>query len=229
MLIRLQALDLRRQQDKEGLEEIPEKLKIAEKPLFEAKGLVEKAQAAIDLVIKEKKDKELALQVVEDKIRKLKSRLTDLKTNKEYHAHLQEIAAVNKEKEDTEDRLLQAMENVDLLKKELAEKTALLNEETARFAKEKEEINATIEQLSKEDEKLEQEWLALSKEAPSDLLESYKKLSILRKGVAVVPLNGYTCTGCHFSLPPQLIAEVRKNEKILTCNYCNRMLYVEAD
>jgi len=228
MLIRLQALDLRRQRDKEGLAQIPEKLKIAEKPLLEAQALVEKAQAELDRVNKEKKDKELALQVAEEKIKKLKSRLTDLKTNKEYTAHLQEIAAANKEKEDTEDRLLLAMENVDLLKKALAEQDKILKDEKARFDKERAEAEATLGQIAKEDEKLEQEWLSLSKEAPSDLLESYRKLCALRKGLAVVHIEGHTCTGCHFSLPPQLIAEVKKREKILTCTYCNRMLYIEV-
>lgn len=225
MLIQLQALDLKRAKEKEALAQTPEKIKTLEMPLLEARAVIEKSQASYEQIDKERKDKELALQLVEDKIRKLKGRLTELKTNKEYHAHLQEIAVADKEKEETEDRLLMAMENSDLLKKELILKQAALEEAEAQFSRDREDMKAETDRLAESEKKLTQEWDALAKRITPEWMESYNKLCSLRKGLAVVPVNGNICTGCHVSLPPQLIAEVKKREKIHSCNYCHRMLY----
>ena len=117
LLVKLQAMDLKRQKDKERLKDFPEKMAIAEKPLLDARSEIETSRKCLETLNKERKEDELALQIIEDKIVKLKLRLTDLKTNKEYHAHLQEIAAARKGKSETEDHLLNVMETIDLLKK----------------------------------------------------------------------------------------------------------------
>ena len=228
MLVQLQEIDLKRQKEKEELERFPEKMELVEKPVREARANVLASQESLECLEKERREKELALKVVEDKIVKLKGRLLELKTNKEYHAHLQEIAAANREKSETEDRLLMAMEESDLLKKELAANKNTLAEQEAQFSEVESELKAHLNQVSKTVSQMEKDWLVLSQKIPKDLLASYKRLFLNRKGLAVVSLNGYTCTGCHFSLPPQLIAEVKKGEKIHACNYCHRILYFQS-
>lgn len=228
MLIQLQEMDLKRQKGKEELERFPEKMELIEKPVRDARANVLKSQEALECLEKERREKELALKIVEDKIIKLKGRLTELKTNKEYHAHLQEITAANREKSENEDRLLMAMEESDLLKKELSANQNALAEKEAQFSEVEAEMKTHLDQVSKTANQMEEEWLALSQKVPKDLLASYKRLFLNRKGLAVVPVNGYTCTGCNFSLPPQLIAEVKKGEKIHACNYCHRILYFQT-
>ncbi len=225
LLIELQTLDRKRQDQKGVLDQLPEKIAAAEVPLIEARAASEATQEELDLLDKERREKELDLKVIEEKIRKLKMRLTDLKTNKEYHAHLQEIASVNKEKENIEDLLLNGMEESDQLKLALSENEATLKEEEKAFLVHQEDLKAQTDTLMDSDKKLEAEWLSVSAALPADLLDTYKRICAKRKGMAVVAVNGKTCTGCNFSLPPQLIAEVKKRKKIHTCNYCNRMLY----
>jgi uncharacterized protein len=225
LLITLQTLDRKRQEQRENLERLPEKIAAAEEPLKEAKEASISTQDELDILSKDRREKELSLKVIEEKIRKLKMRLTDLKTNKEYHAHLQEIASVNKEKENLEDLLLNAMEESDQLNKALSENEVTLKEEEAAFLVHQTSLETEIKALIDAEKKLEAEWEGVAKALPPDLLDTYKRISAKRKGMAVVVVNGKTCTGCNFSLPPQLIAEVKKREKIHTCNYCNRMLY----
>jgi len=225
LLIALQTLDQKRREEKQALDQLPEKIAVAEVPLMEAREAWETTQNELDGLDKERKEKDLDLKVIEEKIRKLKMRLTDLKTNKEYHAHLQEIASVNKEKDNIEDLLLNAMEDGDQLKLTLSENAVTLKKEEADFLVHQKELKAQTEILMGADEKLEKEWLGISKALPADLLDTYKRICAKRRGVAVVLVKGKTCTGCNFSLPPQLIAEVKKREKIHSCTYCDRMLY----
>ncbi len=117
------------------------------------------------------------------------------------------------------------MEDSEQLGLTLSENEAALREEEKAFLIHQEELKAQTEVLLESDKKLEEEWLSVSRALPADLLDTYKRICAKRKGMAVVVVNGKTCTGCNFSLPPQLIAEVKKREKIHTCNYCNRMLY----
>ena len=93
LLIQLQELDLQLNQHKEEQKNLPEKVQIAQKSLDQAKETLSLLKNALDLLNKERKEKEQALQTSEEKITKLKGRLTELKTNKEYQAHLLEIEA----------------------------------------------------------------------------------------------------------------------------------------
>ena len=46
-----------------------------------------------------------------------------------------------------------------------------------------------------------------------------------RKGVAVAEARNGLCTICHVRLRPQVFNEVLKNESIIQCDSCRRILY----
>ena len=46
-----------------------------------------------------------------------------------------------------------------------------------------------------------------------------------RKGVAVAEAKDGICVVCHVRLRPQVFNTVRRNEQILQCDHCNRILY----
>jgi len=227
LLVALQTMDLKRQKDKERLKDFPEKMAIAEKPLNDVRSEIETAQTQLEQLLKDRKEGELDLQTVEEKIVKLKLRLTDLKTNKEYHAHLQEIAAARNTKSETEDKLLSAMEGIDQLQADLVTKKAQLDEDEVAFSGVKKEMQDEMDLIVSEADKVEADWQSTSEKISKNLLGSYQRLFNSGKGLAVVPVSGQTCTGCHFSLPPQLIAEVKRQSKVLTCGYCHRILYAK--
>ena len=53
----------------------------------------------------------------------------------------------------------------------------------------------------------------------------FQRLLNSRKGLAVVGIKNGTCQGCFLALPPQLMQEVRRNDRVLTCSHCQRILY----
>ncbi len=46
---------------------------------------------------------------------------------------------------------------------------------------------------------------------------------------AVVPLDKDSCRGCGVRQPPQRIQDVRKNDLIIQCESCGRILYSAAE
>jgi predicted nucleic acid-binding Zn-ribbon protein len=46
-----------------------------------------------------------------------------------------------------------------------------------------------------------------------------------RKGIAVAEAREGHCTVCHVRLRPQIFNEIRRNEAIIQCESCQRILY----
>ncbi|HET6370228.1 MAG TPA: C4-type zinc ribbon domain-containing protein [Nitrospiria bacterium] len=224
-LIRLQEIDHRRTLFREAQEGLPQKIEAAQKGLKAAQERRDQVRSDLDHLGKERKEKERELQSAEEKQAKMKGRLTELKTNKEYQAHLAEIESAKTETGKIEEDLLILMERGDSLKKNLVAEENRVAEEERRFLAERTNLETQIAELQKQAEGLQGEEADLLKRISPKLLQEYKQLISTRKGLAVVPLQHSTCSGCHFSLPPQLVTEVRKREKTLTCSYCHRILF----
>ncbi len=225
LLIQLQVLDQKLHQVRAEQKRIPEKIDAATKQLDRAKTELEKTRSAFELANKEKKKNELELALCEEKIAKSKRRLTDLKTNKEYQAHLHEIEAAKREQGNIEEQLLLGMEQVDQIKKALRIQETSVMAEEVQFAATREQMDARLRADAESERQIEAAWATQSAGVEPRLLSEYKRL-IVQKGSAVTQIEDNICGGCHYRLPPQLIAEVKMREKMLTCTYCNRFLYV---
>ncbi len=225
LLVRLQELDLQRNQQQEERQKLPERLQAAQQSLDRAKGLLSQEKALLDQLNKEKKGKEEELQIIEEKIVKLKGRVTELKTNKEYQAYLSEIASAKSEQEKAEEALLMVMEKGDGQKKAVASHEAAVFSEEKMLVLERAQVEEASKQLLESVRNLDKGYMDMEGKIEREILEDYKRLASIRRGVAVVSLKGATCGGCHFNLPPQLVAEVKMGVKIQTCSYCHRILY----
>lgn len=225
-LIRLQEIDRKRELYRETRDRLPQQIDLAQGALQRAKQIQQQFQADQERLGKERKEKERDLQVAEEKLSKLKTRLTELKTNKEYQAHLSEMEVAKADISRIEEELLLLMDHADTAKKKESEEAAKVSEEEKRFTAEKVRLEERLSELEREVEGLIEEEAELLKRLDPKLLQEYRQLIKTRKGLAVVALEKTTCSGCHFSLPPQLVTEVKKMEKILTCSYCHRILYL---
>ena len=58
----------------------------------------------------------------------------------------------------------------------------------------------------------------------------YKRISArIRDGVAVAEARNGACTACYMALRPQIMADVRRGDEVITCDNCNRILYYNPD
>jgi len=227
-LIRLQELDTQIDQLSEKRERLPQDIEEAKKPIDKAQAEYEKTKTTYESLSKQKRDKERDLTSQEEKLTKLHTRTTEIKTNKEYQAHLAEIDAAKQEKGNLEEALLILMDQVDQVKKEMDSKQKVVAQEEARFQKERQRMEAEIVAAEETLKQLEQESKTVTAKIEERLLRDYHQLRATRKGLAVVSVKDGTCLGCRLAVPPQLFADVRKNDKILTCSHCHRFLFWSA-
>ena len=123
-LIELQKLDLRIMEINDQRRTIPDRLHAVEAPLREAKQVLHDANAAVETLIKERRAHEKDVEVQEAHTDKMRARLSELKTNKEYQAHLFELQMANKKKSEIEDKVLACMEKIEQLQQTVKEAQA---------------------------------------------------------------------------------------------------------
>ncbi|MBZ0239502.1 MAG: hypothetical protein K8H77_02315, partial [Cutibacterium acnes] len=94
------------------MREIPKRISAAEHGLREAGAVRDRQKQKTEAAEKKKRDRERALEDVHERVRKVKARTGEIKSNKEYQAHLKEIEAAEHERVAVEDEILVLMEVV---------------------------------------------------------------------------------------------------------------------
>ena len=149
-LIELQAIDLRIAEIKHQRRLIPDRLAAARAPLHSATEALKQAGASVEALTKERRTCERDLDAQESHIEKMKARTGEIKTNKEYQAHLFEIEMANKKKGEVEEKILGLMETIEQLQREMAAAQARVREAEAAFEREQRLLNESDAALSKE-------------------------------------------------------------------------------
>jgi len=228
-LIDLQALDLRMAEIKDSQRKLPVLLATAQAPLNEAAKQVADLTALLETATKERRSFEKDLEAHESHTEKMRARLSELKTNKEYQAHLFEIEMANKKKGEIEERILVYMEKIEQHQKGITEGQAKKDEAETLFAGEKARLDAQQAALTAELSDLEQKHKEIAVGVEKGLLARYTKLKASRRDQALAPVRNGICFGCKLQISPQLVAEVKRSNSLLVCPFCSRMLYWEGE
>src|SRR5437899_1663855 len=59
----------------------------------------------------------------------------------------------------------------------------------------------------------------------SDLLPRYERVRKARGGIAVAAARNEVCEICQVRIRPQVFQEIRRNDQIIACDACQRILY----
>ncbi len=184
------------------------------------------AKAALDGATKARKSHETAVQDLEGKRSKYKGQLMDVKTNKEYTAVLHEIEGVEREIRSREDQILEEMEKMEGLAQDVKREEAAFKLIEAEGRKEKAEIDAREAKLREEAARAKGERDTALESVPEAVRARYERIAKLR-GTGVAEAKDGRCETCHVKMRVQVWVEVRKNESVVECDSCSRILYYD--
>lgn len=207
----------------------PAKMEAIDREIAELKDRVLREKEIVEELEKERRRKEKEFEAEKDKVKKYESRLYEVKTNKEYQALLKEIEGAKQSNDKLEEDILVIMEKVEDLKKDLVASSASLGTKEKEADREKERLQKEMGTIDEKIAHLTRERNSLLKAVNSDLQSTYNMLLDKRGGVAVVTVKNDTCLGCSMNIPPQLFIEVTKNQRLILCPSCNRILYFAED
>jgi uncharacterized protein len=225
LLITLQNIDSRILEKRLFIDKVPLRIYEVDEPLKQARLELDRIKQKNDALIKKRREKEKMLEEINEKIKKMKVRVSEIKTNKEYQAHLKEVETSEKEIVAIEDEILAIMEDLDASLRQQKEKGVKVDSEVEKINAFKRELEAEVEKYEKELASLKEERGRAVDVMDPDSYGMYMRLLESGGGVAVTRAKNEICLGCNMNIPPQLFVEIRKNEEIIQCTQCQRILY----
>ncbi len=220
----LQKLDRRIQALEGELSDMPKELDAVKEDQAAVKARVDAAEAQVQAVLKKRRDLEMEVGKCEQNVVKFENDKLKVKTNAEFLAMNNQIDMEKEKRSGFEDLILETFEEEDAAKAQ----AATLKEEMGQIDQRVQERGAQIKTRIAEDEeevaRLRGEREAIAPRLDAPILRRYERMREMKGGVAVAGVAGGTCGGCFFTLPPQMVAEVRKQDKLHECEQCGRYL-----
>lgn len=204
----------------------PQEIKVLEAS-FESKklGLAELEKKSLELQ-KERKEKELELGSNAEAVKKLQGQLYSLKTNKEFQAMQQQIADTKADGSVIEEKILISFEESDKVKSQIEQENLKLKEEERIFSDAKNKIDARVKEIDERLNQLAAQRKQITPDIDPKMLLEYERILNSRDGLAIVTVRGNSCGGCNMLVPAQVINLIKMYEHIITCEMCNRILYI---
>ncbi len=175
------------------------------------------------------RDLEGRLAAAEAKMKDRRMRITRIRNDKELGLAKREVDLLKEEIGALETELVTVMEQVETMTAKLQG----LESELARLSGERDreatDLRETIARLSADIERERAERAELVQTIDGDLRRKYEMIFSRRGGLAVVEVRSGICQGCRMRVPPQLFNQIQRNEQVILCPSCQRMLYWRAE
>jgi hypothetical protein len=224
-LIALQKLDSAADAARRKLADEPEHDKALETRLETARQRVATAKERIadNKQARAAIEKDVALH--QGRLSKYREQAMAVKTNQEYHAIQHEIAHAQGEIKTHEDKMLERMIEADELTAALKKAEGDLAAEQKAVETDRKTMQAQHGEMQASLERITGERTAIVGALNKQVLLTFEQVSKKRNGIAVAEARDGICTICHVRLRPQVFNTVRRNEEIVQCDSCNRILY----
>lgn len=226
-LIELQEVQLSIQKEEDCLKRVPGLIEDLQHQLSDLEQELEQAETKVEELRKQRRSLESEVERIKEKLRHFRSQLMEVKTNKEYQAVLKEIALAEEEIAEAEDRILEQMLAIDEKNEQVSDVRNRLEERQSDLSSQRVDLEDQAAEAKQRLEVLVQDRDELTGQIPPELKALYDRIAAARNGRAMAEVRDGSCQVCNVRLRPQLSAELKTNtQKILTCESCNRILYI---
>lgn len=224
-LMDLQAIDLQ-------MQSLDRQIVLGHGDIEQRKAKIEARKSAIAdyterLAVGEKRKRTLEAEVEDESVRikDRQTKLMNIQTNREYQSLLKEVEDGKNANKQREEELLLILEQGEATRRKIEEESNLCAAEEKLLVEEAEKVALTVSELSKQREEIEKSREGKAKKVNANYLRKYEMLRERRDGLAVTGVTNGVCRGCNMNIPPQLFNDLLRDDKILACPTCNRMMY----
>jgi predicted nucleic acid-binding Zn-ribbon protein len=226
-LLVLQARDVRVAELTDELEETPLQIAAADRELAARIAQFGELKNKTRLIESDRKKIDLEVQAKKGAIARYREQQLKTRKNEEFAALNHEIEHAETEISKLEDSELELMEAYDkglvavsAGEKELAQFEVKAKQKKADLQKRGEAVAADLKATKEKQAEAEQA-------VPEEDLSRYRRILKSKGDVAVVPIHGGSCGGCHMKLTTQTVVKARGTEGLITCENCGRIVFEE--
>lgn len=224
-LIELQRVDLHLREVNHQIDQFPDRFATLDHQLRETHDAQQARRDQLTESLKNRKKFDLEVQGLDEKIRKYKDQLYEVKSNEAYRALQQEIETAEQEKRAWEDKELEAMIAAEQLEQEVKAGEEEVKKVEAEVTRARKELEAEQAEGKAEATELTREQESLRTAIESELLEQYDRIARAHGGVALAEAREEICQVCLVRIRPQVFTELKRNDQIILCDSCHRILF----
>jgi hypothetical protein len=224
-LIRLQQVETENARAQSALGALPGELAALDARLADREQALAAAHAGLDENQLTRRAIEKDLAAAQSRLSKYRDQLMAVKTNKEYQAMQHEITTAEREVRALEDRILDGMESAEAINAEVKAAEAGLEAERVAVDEEKRTLQGQATVLEAQLATAQAGRQALVKQIGAEALALFEHVARRRAGVVVAEARDGHCTECQMRLRPQHFNEIRRNDSLMQCESCLRILY----
>jgi uncharacterized protein len=227
-LLILQDRDQKRLLLESQLKSVPREVAAVEQKISAEKSAIESARSELKELELKKKNLENDIRSAEEKSGRYKTQQMQVRKNDEYKALGHEIEATQAQIGVFEEQELGVMYQIDEAKKKFAAAEAALKQNIAGHEAKIASLKERCRNLDSELEVAMAELEKVRAPVPAPALRLYERLAKTPGLPAIVPVNEGKCGGCHLKISSNIDSESRKNDKLVTCDQCGRIVYSES-
>jgi predicted nucleic acid-binding Zn-ribbon protein len=221
----LQEILLKEFEAESEIDDIPRELNELKKQF----GKVERSIKEMELSGEnnQKKIKEVQKQKSELQTNKEKyeGQIPLIKTQKEYEALTSEIAQLDEKLQLIEEEEVNADQEIESLNKSIEEMKGLHGTLKKEISEKQKEVTQALGKKQKELDKYLKEKEKIAAGLDEEVIYKFEKIVRKKEGIGIVSIKNSVCMGCNMNLPPQFVNDVRREEEIIFCPNCSRILY----
>jgi uncharacterized protein len=225
VLIQLQKLEDAAEAARRRIAEEPDRLRELDERIARARDDLAAAKQHLADSQTARRELEKHLAAVQSRLSKFRDQVMEVKTNREYQAMQKEMEGAQREIREFEDKLLEQMLAADEAQATVKRTEATCRVEEVEIAGLREALTQEIGHLREELDRTGRERDQLAPRLAPQVLAMFETVLRMRRGIAVAEAREETCTICHVRLRPQMFNEIRRNDTIIQCGSCGRILY----
>jgi predicted nucleic acid-binding Zn-ribbon protein len=190
------------------------------------KSFIEKNQDYEKTKLAEGDFRNLLAQAESDR-EKAEKNMDSISTQREYEALDKEIRDAAEKEQQYRKELQREERALSDLDEQIKQSESLIDQQEKDLEERRAGIEAEVSEKKAQVANLEEEEQVLNQGLDPEVLFKFERIIRNKGGQGIVAIKGGVCMGCHMILPAQFANMVRKQEEIVFCPYCSRILFYE--
>ena len=229
LLLKLQVIDYDLGELERSKDYLPDMIGNLNREIQDAQQKVVDSTAALEEARMKRKNFELEIKTREAELQKYQQQMMSIKTNREYDALVAEIDNIKAAVSSNETELLQTMERIDQLEKDIVawreKETAIVDNNQKQLLVLQEKMDSVGDKVSEKRQSRQE----IVQSIPVPVMATYERVRKGRGGRAVVVVKKKACSSCFKALTPRKIQEIKRSGQVMPCDYCGTLLYWDEE
>lgn len=228
LLHELQQIDSQIDRFESDLVRMPAEVQSIARNLVTLRREIADTQDRLARAEKDLRKREQDLATEQEKIKRSEKRLLGIRNQKEANALSREVKLGKKVVGEIEDTILGFMAEIESLRSILERKQREYEQFERDLHTKKAEAHSVETDANAALSELNIQKVKVTDALDRDFLKRYQTIKKVR-GYAVAELKNGTCSACHMAIPPQVNIKVLKQQEMITCPSCHRILFVKPE